>query len=152
MLASARREDRDRWLLLSRMWCGLTRQNAHAAIDYIEQFGFSPDNPRIAPAVINIAIHAAWDADLTRPMAERAEAAFDRGALSGYYAGQLLDIHTMASDGLQRVGTLFSCKDGAAHPDPPLADAENVDALRRRYGFEPLADAIASRSRSCPAE
>ena len=151
LLASFQRSDRDRWLLLSRVWCGVTRANAHAAVTYVDQAGFSPDDPAVTPAIINIAIHAAWDPALTRPLAERAEAAFDRDQLAGYYAGQLADIDSMASTGMQRVGTLFSCGNGAAYPDPPLADAPNVEAVRRRYGFGPLDAAIASRSRSCPA-
>lgn len=152
MLASSDRPGRDRWMLVSRVWCVATRGNADAAIAYVDQFGFSPEDPAIAPTIINIAIHAAWDRALTYPLHQNAEAAFGRGELAGFYAAHLADIDAMATTGQQRVGTLFSCERGVAYPDPPMADPEAVETVRESYGFGTLDDAIASRSRTCPAE
>ena len=150
LAASSSPADRDRRLVLSRLWCGMTRDNAIAAAGYLDHHGFSP--PAIAPAVVNIAIHATWDPGLSRRLYVQAEVAFERGDLAGYYAGQLVDIDAMASTETQRLGTLFSCADGRAFPDPPLADPASADRLRHRYGYGPLAAAITARSRTCATD
>lgn len=154
LTASAVTDDRDQWLLLTRVWCGLTRSNALRAREYLAEFGFpaaeTPESRVLLPAMVNIAIHAAWDAELTGPIHEYSQAAFERDQLHGYYAANLLDIDVMADSGKQAVGTLFSCENGRAYPDPPLAQPDVVAELRDKYGFPPLAETLAARSSRCP--
>lgn len=146
---SGERTERDAWLLLSRTWCGVTQSNALAAAAYLEANGFKSTDRGLPPTIVNIAIHAAWNPTLTGPLRLQTETAFERGEVAGYYAGQLIDIDAMASAGGQKIGTLYSCEGGIAYLDPPLLDGEGSEHLRARYGFQPLAVSLATRSRSC---
>ncbi|WP_420470656.1 hypothetical protein [Brevundimonas sp. FT23042] len=141
--------DHDRWLLLTRSWCGVTRSNAEFVASYLGQYGFSKDRRGEAAAVVNIAIHSAWDPSLTRPIRAAVDPAFDSGDLPGYYAAQIIDIDAMANEGGQRIGTLHSCSRGLAYPDPPILDPEAAPALRRRLGLSSLPEWLSARSRNC---
>lgn len=155
-LAETRADSRtqsDRELIMNKVWCAVTRDNAEAAIAYLAASGFPSDGPggdaSLVPALINIAIHAAWDPALTAPFRIAGDQAFSAGRLSGHSAAYLVDIDTMAAMSHQRVGVLWSCEGDRAYVDPPLIDeGENAD-LRERYGLPPLAAALESRSQRC---
>lgn len=141
--------DHDRWLLLARSWCGVTRSNADFVASYLRQYGFSKERRGEAAAIVNIAIHSAWSPALTRPIRAAVDPAFESGDLPGYYAAQIIDIDAMANEGGQRIGTLHSCSGDVAYPDPAILEPEAAPTLRRRLGLPSLAEWISARSRSC---
>lgn len=145
---------RDEALILNRVWCHMTRDNAEAAIDYVARSGFASDSPdtgqgHLVSALVNIAIHAAWNPELTAPLRAASDHAFDHGRLSGYHAAYLVDIDTMAARSEQRVGFLWACENGRAYLAPPLISEAEAADLRRLYRLPTLEEATESRSRRC---
>lgn len=145
---------RDEALILNRIWCDMTRDNAQAAIDYVAVSGFPSDAPEtgqshLPSALVNIAIHVAWAPALTAPLRAASDQAFEQGRLSGYYAAYLVDIDTMAARSEQRVGFLWACENGRAYPAPPLIDETEADVMRRLYGLPTLEETKTARSQRC---
>lgn len=145
---------KDEALILNRVWCDMTRDNAQAAIDYVAVSGFPSDAPEtglshLPSALVNIAIHVAWAPELTAPLRAASDKAFEQDRLSGYYAAYLVDIDTMAARSEQRVGFLWACENGRAHPAPPLISEAETAVLRRLYGLPTLEQTMTARSQRC---
>lgn len=145
---------RDEARIIDRVWCDMVRENAEAAISHVAEHGFPSDAPgsgqeHLVAALVNIAIHVAWNPELTAPLRAASDQAFEQGRLSGYHAAYLVDIDTMAAQSEQRVGFLWACEDGRAHLAPPLVDEAEAARLRQLYGLSSLEDAIRSRSLQC---
>lgn len=145
---------RDEARIMDRVWCDMVRENAKAAISHVDEFGFPSDVPdsgqgHLVAALVNIAIHVAWDPEFTAPLRAASDHAFDHGRLSGYHAAYLVDIDTMAARSEQRVGFLWACENGRAYPAPPLISEAEAADLRRLYRLPTLEEAAESRSRRC---
>lgn len=154
MMAQENAVTRDEVRIMNRVWCDMLRENAEVAIRHVTESGFPSDSPdsaqrHLVPALINIAIHAAWSPQLTNPLRAASDQAFQQGRLSGYQAAYMVDIDTMAKLSAQRVGFLWACDGSRAYPSPPLVDELEAAELRRQYGLPTLEATQVSRSRQC---
>ncbi len=146
-------EQRDRFIVGMRAWCGLVQRNTAAAVSFTQQNGFPNDDSsqgrRQVAAIIYIAQHSAMNYRALSILRLEAETMFRRGELSPYFMAQILDVEREAYDQRQVVGHLTSCDGTRAVFDPPLADVRLADEWRAENGL-PLTDAyLESTSRGC---
>lgn len=146
-------EQRDRFFVSMRAWCGLIERNTDAAVSFTRQYGFPKDGSsqgrRQVAAIVYIAQHSAMDFRALSTLRLEAEKTFRRAELSPYFMAQILDVEREAYDQRQVVGHLTSCDGTRAVFDPPLADVQLADEWRAANGL-PLTDAyLESTSRRC---
>lgn len=146
-------EQRDRFMVGMRVWCGLIKRNTAAAVSFTQQHGFPKDGSsqgrRQIAAIVYIAQHSAMDYRALSTLRLEAETTFRRAELSPYFMAQILDVEREAYDQRQVVGHLTSCHGARAVFDPPLVDVRLADEWRVANGLPLTGAYLESTSRRC---
>lgn len=146
-------EQRDRFLVGMRAWCGLVERNTAAAVSFVRRNGFPKDDSalgrRQVAAIVYIAQHSAMDYRALSNLRLEAEKTFRRAELSPFFMAQMLDVEREAYDQRQVVGHLTSCDGTRAVFDPPLADIRLADEWRAANGLPLIGAYLESNSRRC---
>lgn len=142
-------EQRDRFFVGMRTWCGLIERNTAAAVSFTQRNGFpkdaTPQGRRQVAAIVYIAQHAAMDYRAVSTLRLEAEKTYSRAELSPFFMAQILDVEREAYDQKQVVGHLTSCDGTRAIFDPPLANVRLADEWRAANRL-PLTDAYLERA------
>jgi len=95
-------------------------------------------DPRLVQALWYNAQHSDYNISYQKKTLHMLERLHATGHAPGVLVGRLRDDIAIHEEGVQYLGNNFKCSDGEAVLTPALADPENVDTRRARYGLPPL--------------